>query len=297
MISAQTILLDSTESVQGYGPRQEQPSSASVKTVTPTVSNFDSYQPATVDTLSEVISSAADEGALKVAITGSSAEPEKLYLIQNTAASNEDTSPFVVKCKSVSADFVYFEEPLERAVAANATFKGYAISHALTAEETENYGECLAKWKATYADGTSDEWYQQFKITKAKVNYALTSEQLRKDFPTVNWKRFRTTDFRDLLDVGWRFLSSKLMSRGIRIERIRSWEVLNFAHSQACYLHLLIQDDNFDSVRYEIMNMQHRETVRDLLENSLETWYDKENSDTPRADDHPPVKNGIELSR
>lgn len=297
MISSQSVLVDSEESITGYPPKTEQPASVSVKVITPTKNEFDSYTVAVVDTLSETITAAAVEGSLRVAIAGSSAEVGVSYIIQSAAASDVDIDPMIVVCRSVSSNYVFIEQPLEREISASASFSGFRVSKSMTAEQTGNWGECLAKWKATYLDGSYDEWYQQFKIAKGRVNYSLTSEQLRKDFPTVNWKRFRTNDFKDLLDVGWNSLSSKLMARQIRVERIRSWEVLNWAHSQACYLHLLIQDDNFDSVRFEIMNLQHRETVRDLLENSLETWYDKENDETPRADEHMPAKIGIRLSR
>lgn len=297
MISSQELLLDSEESISNYPPKSEQPASVEVKIITPTKNEFDSYSSAVVDTLSETITSAAVEGSLRVAIAGSSAEVGVSYIIQSAAASNIDPDPIIVVCKSISSDYVFIEQPLEREISAGSSFSGFKVSKSMTTEQTENWGECLAKWKATYLDGSYDEWYQQFKIVKGRVRYALTAEQLRRDFPTVNWKRFRTNDLKDLLDVGWSSLSSKLMARQIRIDRIRSWEVLNWAHSQSCYLHLLIQDDNFDSVRFEIMNLQHRETVRDLLENSLETWYDKENDDTPRADDHMPAKIGIRLSR
>jgi len=297
MISAQEILLDSEESITNYPPKKEQPASVEVKTVTPTSNDFESYAAATVDTLSETILSDAAEGSLRIAITGSAAEIGVSYLIENSPLPNLDTSPIVIVCRSISPSYVFLEQPLEREISLGASFSGYRVSKALTTTQTENWGECVAKWKATYLDGTYDEWYQQFKVVKGRSKYALTSEQLRRDFPTVNWKRFRTNDFQDLLDVGWNALASKLMSRQIRIDRIRSWEVLNWAHSQACYLHLLIQDDNFDSVRFEIMNLQYRETIRELLENSLETWYDKENDDTPRADDHMPAKIGIRLSR
>ena len=299
MTSSQHILVDSTESLTSYGPRFEQPVSAEVKYVSPSENQFDAYQAASTDSLSETTAGSAAEGAGSLTMSApTGAQAGRQYLLANGAASGLSTAPIIVTVESTSGSVVFLSEPLEAEIADSATLLGYLVFYALPATSTEGAGEGLAHWKTTYADGSFVEWSQQFRVVKNLTNqYTLTPDRLRQYFPDIDSRKFRTNSLNEVIDTGWQMLRGALDAKGMYPEKIKSWEALNWVHALACYSHLLRLQEPFDDIRYQYVLVDYQTTLNNLLEGSVQLWYDKSSTDGPRPDDHLPTLRGLGITR
>lgn len=297
MANAQTVLVDSTESIHSYPYTLLRPSSVEVKYITPAKNQFDTFVAGTVENVSQVVNTLAPEGAKSLLMTGTTVVPGNQYLVNNPLTSSLEGGPLVVTIKSRHVNEAFLSEPLERPIAASARLTSYKCSFALTADDTASWGECLARWKATFIGGAVDEWEQQFKVVQSKVNYVLTPALLRQRYPDINSKRFRTNDLTELIATGWEMLRTAMDARGLSPERIRSWDALTWLHAKACYLHLALLQEPFDDIKYNEVKLDYREHLRATLEASKLFWYDADNTNTPRADDHLPALPGLRITR
>lgn len=297
----QQIVKDSTGTIHSYAPRLEQPVSVELKYRTPSESStYDAYQAGTVDTLSETVLNDAAEGSTDVTMTAaSSAEADVQYLIENVSET-ESPEPQVIESagKSPSGVVVFLKKPTEAAIKASATLKGYRVSFQLPASSTESRGESLAHWKATFADGTVSEWSQQFFIVENESNpYSLTPSELLDIFPNIQHMKYRSTSMNELIDAGWLILRDDLLARGYHPQNVKSWSALTMVHANACYYHLVRIQENRDPIEEESQRQTYKMSFANLVEGNVQFWYDRDNTNAPRPEDHVPQTRGIGLTR
>lgn len=290
---AQRITKDSTETLRTYfAPVQEPPSSVTVLVYAPGVTSPAS-EAATVDSVSTTLSAAASAGATSLSVASASGISAGISYL---AATNYGYLP--VEVEAVSGTTLYLSDELPLALANGAAFVGWAVSHALTATETEHTGEGHALWTVTMADGTQHPWRQSFFVSKMEEAPTLTWPALARRFPLVS--RLRPAEDRDgseTVEAGWADLRHYLDVRGVRPERIKSWDILEHPHALACVFHLVSLREELDPDEIDRWRDRYYTARESLLSNSREFWYDESENETTRADDAPRNISGGRLSR
>lgn len=300
-MQTQQIIVDTTGTIYSYAPRLEQPVSVQLKYRTPAVSTtFDAYQAGVADTLSETVLTDASEGVTDLTMSAASASVDGVqYLIVN-ASETESPAPQVIESagKSPSGVVVFLRKPSGAAIKAGAALLGYRVSYQLTAAETAGRGESLAHWQATYADGTVAEWAQQFYVVENQSNpYSLTPTELINIFPNVQHMKYRSNTMTELIDAGWLVLRDDLLARGMYPNRIKSWSALTMVHANACYYHLIRIQEGKDPADEDLQRQVYQMSLANLVEGNVSFWYDQDNTNAPRPDDHTPLSSGLGISR
>ncbi len=286
MSGPQHVHEDSTETLVTYPPTLGIPSSATVKVATPSTDMPDSGDAATVDSVSSTTNAAASAGATSLSFAGDpSTTVGRQYLLDDTS----NGKPLIVVTVRENGTTLYLEEPLPFDVGSGATLSGIAITHALTASETDNAGEGNAEWTATVG-GVALTWNQQFRIVEERVAYTLNNDRLTQSYPQIRHLAGRSDEgFNELIETAWDHrLRLDLAARGMRPERINSWDALEPAHAAACYYHALATNPRTDPDVADRAKDEYLSTLRTTLD-ARGFWYDEEDDDAPRADDDQPT--------
>lgn len=235
------VLKDTTQSILGY-PRiaavnawlRAQPTSATVRVATPSTSMpaIADAEAATVDALATTLAAAAADGATSLTLAGAVAlKRGRRYLVADGAGSFIEVES---RTEGNSAT-MKLAEPLPRALDNAAAVKGFAVSHALTADETDVVGECLALWKAI-VDGVAYEWSQTFRVVARMPVCTLTPTKLTKAYPSIRPLKTRNDEtFEETIEIAWEYLVYPLLAKhDLDDEDILSWETLEPLTALAC---------------------------------------------------------------
>ncbi len=278
------VVEDQTETLVSYPPVIGQASAANVRIGTPAVSMPDegSEDAATIDTVDTTISAAANAGDKSITVASASGITEGYQYYLDT-----DFGPLVVEVEEIESTTIHMTNPLPTAVESGTAFKGYAISHALTAAETADVGQSLAQWDATIG-GVLYRWDQHFLVVNDNINYTLNGTRLVDLQPIVRELRpAHDETFEDSIAAAWgTYLVPDFAEKGIRIERINSWEPLEALHSTAVVAHLLSQATNANPDFRDFWEAKYRKQSLDLLSNPL-WWYDADDNEAGVPDGDP----------
>lgn len=279
-MAAQHITYGSTESLIGYySPKPEPPSSATVAVYAPGVSDV-SVEAATVDSVSTTLSAAAAAGATTLTVASATGiTAGRSYLVATPGG-------YVpVPVSKVSGSTVYLDEPAPCALANSSAFVGWAVTHALTTSETATKGEGHALWSFTIG-GVVYPWRQSFYVTTTKDAYTLNWPKLTALFPIA--ARLRPGDDvegDETISAGWTDLRFYLDVRGLRPERIKSPDILEYPHALACVWHLVAQTEDLPEEVKGDWRDRYFLARSSVVENSREFWYDESDVETTRGDD------------
>lgn len=288
MATEQHILKDSTQSVIGYPPQYARGlgkiSAVTHKVRTPSTDFQSAAESATYDTVDTTINAAAAEGATSVSVasaTGITAGRE--YVIGLNASANE---PMIVRVASVSGTTVYLDEPLPYAAASSDLFFGWRVSHALLATETDVEGEGLIIWNATIG-GETVTWEDQFRVVRQGVGYGLNATRLTELMPMVRaLQEPQDGTYEETIKAAWDlYLVPRLTGRGLRVQRIHSWNYLEPAHAVACAYHLVRNSRRADSDELERWKAELAAAMDDAL-GAVDFWYDDTGENEVRDDEN-----------
>jgi hypothetical protein len=293
--AAQKILRDSTDTLLVYpqlsagGPALlEQAASCTVRIGTPAVAMPSSSSSATVDSLSATTATEASEGDTSLVVASAATWIRgRQYLLTLTTGE----VLVVASEKSGSSTTLYLSEPVPCAVPSGSTVKGYALTKALTADQTAQVGEGLALWTPSLTS-ISATFAQQFRIVRRIPRWTLTERVLTTSYPLLHTLRARNdVTFGELLQTVWDMrLLPLLEARGIRAEQIMSPDRLEPVHAIMCVHHLLA----LDPAREQAFVDRWAEEARQAFETALagkELWIDADDEEaTARDEDAPPAE-------
>lgn len=278
-----------------YPPVLAQPTSAELRYYTPSTRNQDEGDEvaATVDELSAEVSTDAEAGAVELALEAAADFVRgRRYVLELPNGIRLD----VVAAKGGASATLYLERPLLLAVPAGSTVKGFAVTYALTADDTRHRGEGLALFAAVIG-GETHRWPHAFRVVERSRLYTLTpdklvahsnlSERLRDPTDETLW---------DLIESAWvRYLRPALVEKQLKPERIVTPEELEPAHIAACEL-VATRDFTTDTVIREEAWTEFARSLRSVMA-SAELWYDASDSTTPTRPSVPPSFSRTRLTR
>lgn len=260
----QRILRASTQTLVSY-PRLHpndvvlgQPSSVTVNLQTP-ASADGTYVAATADSLSTTTQGAHAEGADHISLASSVALiAGRRYLIALTDGRNIEVEALA----GGTTNTLYTAEPLPCAIANGSAVKGFAVTKALTAAQTEQVGDCLALWRAT-VNGSTYEWSESFRIVNKVTASKLTPTRLTHAYPIVSSLRdTNDIDYEATIDAAWDHRVVPLLAaRKILDEDVISDEALVPLHALACVLHLVEPDPRFATDYIDRLRVQFDQVV------------------------------------
>jgi hypothetical protein len=303
MALEQQVLRDGTDTLIAYPPASGAGGlivSPLVRIGTPNVSMplEGAEDNATLDPVNTAIASNASRGASSITITAltNNATVGRKYLICRYAG---DVDPVIVTAVRKDGSTIYLQEPLQRDVASGELVFGFAITHQLTALETDDEGDGLAIWSATIG-GNKYTWHQAFKIVKQYVHPDLTADQLLAQYPQVERLSFaEDLTLSEAIGSAWEnLLIPSLESRGLYWERIKTVRRLNPALALATIYHLQRADARFP---LDVLEASRQEYLRamDVAFQSVDFWYDSADDEGSRREDlgRVPAYRQLRLSR
>lgn len=286
------ILEDSTETLEDYAPLEPglgALSSVTVRVRTPSTSlpAVDEAEAATADSVSTTIGAAASKGATSITVASATGIAEGRQYAIGLGAVDDDS--VVVKVRRQVGTTLTLTEGLPVAVAQSDTLKGFRVSHALTADETETSGEGLAVWKAAYASGETRTWDQQFWVVRQRLHHTLTVTRLTSKYPQVLRLRPPTDEkLQEVIDAAWEDrVIPALEGRNIDVWTIKSAARLEPVVATACVLHLVLADAA-STPEYVERAEKDYESALELALRGRHFWIDAPDDRNPQADDDTP---------
>lgn len=303
MALEQQVLRDQTGTLIAYPPASGALSDIAtplVRIQTPNVSMplEGSEDAATLDPVDTTTSASASRGADSVSLTSVSNAPVpgRKYLIGKYTG---DVDPVICTVVRLDGTTAYLQEPLPRAIESGELFAGFAITHQLTTEETDDEGDGLAIWSATIG-GEKYTWHQAFKVVKQYVHPDLTADQLLAQYPQVERLSFaEDLSLKEAIDSAWEnMVIPSLESRGLFWERIKTVKRLNPAIALATIYHLQRADARFPLDVLEESRQQYLRAL-DVAFQSVDFWYDSADDEGSRREDagRVPAYRQLRLSR
>lgn len=275
----QQVLKDSTHALKFYPPREIEgrvpgvPSSGLIRIGTGAVSlpAVGSEDAATISSVSGTTNADAAEGATSLAFASDpTVTAGDLYLLENTIGE---------RCwvrASKTGSTVYLSTPIPFAAASGSTLKGIAITHALTAAETANYGEGIAFLAATM-DGVQRTWSERFEVVRSIFTIPLSATELIERRPEV--LRLRSSleqGFDEIIKSAWLdVLRPELNSRGFHDERIRSPDAVVPPLLDAVVYKLSQSAYPTDIALLQRREQEFIESVKRMI-GSAKFWYDQD---------------------
>lgn len=263
-MAEQRILRASTQTLTSY-PRLHpsdvilgQPSSVSVLLQTPAVQET-TYSAATADTLSTTTQGAHQEGDDQLTLAASvPLVAGRRYLIELVSGRNIE----VEAIEGGTTNQLYTVEPLPCAIANNSLVRGFAVTKALTAAQTDQVGDALALWRAT-VNGVVYEWSQSFRVVNKVTAPKLTPTRLAHAYPIITSLRdTNDIDYEATIESAWiHRVVPLLAARKILDEDVISDEALVPMHALACVLHLVEPDPRFATDYIERLRQQFDQSV------------------------------------
>jgi hypothetical protein len=190
---------------------------------------------AVADTLSATVTASAAEGESELAITSSTIVAGRQYLV------GFDGRTLVVEARSggTGQTTMRLAQPLPYDVPDDATVTGFAVSIALTAEQTEQVGEASALWEAV-VDGGTLRWSSLFRVVSRMPTALLTPAELVRAYPSIrSLKPAAETTWDEVITAAWEHQVVPLLeAKGAFEEDVVSDATLVPLHALACLVHL-----------------------------------------------------------
>lgn len=205
----------------------------------------------------------------------------RLYLITDA----DTGTVFVVEASaSVTALTIELQEPLPTGVSVGSTFRGWACLLAVDAVDTDKIGRGVAVWEATAA-GVVQTWTQVMRVVARVVAYDLTAADVTRLSPySARLKPADDEDWVETLDAAWNLeMIPQLLAKGLRPERIVSWQALNPWHVAEVEKRLAEQHETDADIRAE--KVANALTKATLALSSIAFWYDDADDLAPDSED------------
>lgn len=285
----QTVTRGQTGTISSYPPVIGVPTSVTCRVGTSAVGLPTSFSAATVDADSDTLATELREGDIDVALTSGTIDivRGRQYLIAPLVGSDDDSDPFVVTSSSdaVGATAFRLRQPAPRSVDADSTVTEWRVSTSISALQSATVGDGLVEFQATVA-GKVIRWIEPFRVVERGGTYDLTGDLLARMSPYARSKRpDDDQDFSQVLEAAWvMHLSPALYSKGIRPERIASWQAINPAHVKAVEMLLADayeQDAQIRTEKHSAFTMAFNTAL-----DSMQFWV------TEDQDPSPPNKTG-----
>lgn len=235
-----------------------QPSSATVKLQTPAVQET-TYSAAVADALSTTTQGAHQEGDDHVTLASSVAlVAGRRYLIALASGRYIE----VQALEGGTQNTLWTAEPLPCDIANGSAVRGFAVTKALTAAQTDQPGDALALFRATVNGGTY-EWSESFRIVNKVTSPRLTPTRLTHAYPIMSSLRdTNDIDYEAVIDAAWDHrIVPLLAARKILDEDVISDEALVPLHALACVLHVVEPDPRFSADFIARMREAYDKTV------------------------------------
>ena len=286
------VLEDSTETLGCYAPLEVglgalQSVTVRVRTPSTSLPAVDDAEAATADTTSTTVATAAARGATTLTVASASGIDEGRAYVIGLGAVDDDF--VVVDVRRVVGSVITLKEPLPILVPADSTLRGYRVSHALTADETKDRGEGVARWEATYASGQKRLWDQQFRVVGQRLHHTLTPSRLTQKYPIVH--RFRPPNdekLQEVIDTAWEDrVVPALEAKQIDIWTIKSAARLEQVVAAACVHHLVSMTEGADLEFVERMEKEYTNQMETALR-GRHFWVDVPDELEPRDENAAP---------
>jgi hypothetical protein len=235
-----------------------QPSAATVKLQTPAVQET-TYSAAVADALSTTTQGAHQEGDDHVTLSSSVAlVAGRRYLIELASGRYIE----VQALEGGTQNTLWTAEPLPCDIANGSAVRGFAVTKALTAAQTDQPGDALALFRATVNGGTY-EWSESFRIVNKVTSPRLTPTRLTHAYPIMSSLRdTNDIDYEAVIDAAWDHrIVPLLAARKILDEDVISDEALVPLHALACVLHIVEPDPRFSADFIARMREAYDKTV------------------------------------
>jgi hypothetical protein len=246
------VLRNSTTSLISY-PRVDAgtmpllaPTAASVRIATGSTAWPDEttgYTSAAVDTLDIAITSPSDDGAADVYVgSAASVVVGRDYLLVDEDAAH------VVTVEAKDGSRVFLAGPLPRAVSDSARLVGWAVTAALSTEQTSIVGPAVAQWRCTIG-GVAVSWTSAFRVARRMATIPLTAAELVRVYPEVRTlvARIDTTGEQLVLAAWEHIILPRILRRDVFPEDIVNPDVLKPLLAIACLLHAARQSRQVDA--------------------------------------------------
>ena len=220
---------DTAATLVFYPPENAQSSAATVALYTPTGSELQAAATATRDATSTTIAAAVSRSAQSVTVASATGiTAGKKYVIAEGGRSQ------VVTVRSVSSTTVYLADRMAFALTTSATFKGFALSYALTATHTDDINQNYrALWSYTIG-GTAYTADQYFDVVGADQVYPTTwSDVLARHGWIQEEVRTADLDGATYLDTAWEVVRERFRAKQLYLERVRVLDQLKAIHCAA----------------------------------------------------------------
>lgn len=260
----QRIVVGTTQTLVGYprlagggGLRQGVPSSVTCKVWTPS-SSPTAFVAATADTFSETVTASAPAGATELAITSGDVVQGRQYLVED-----EGHVQVVETRDGGSAQTVLrLAQPLARAVGLGATVLGWAVTKALTAEQTAQPGGGSVLWSAI-VDGVVVQWSENFRVVNRLPRMTLTPSGLTRAYASLLSATPPTDPNLEHAILGaWETEVVPLLeSKWAMAEDVTSPEALEALHMAAVMMVLYCYDPRIDDVFKDRLDKKWRERI------------------------------------
>ena len=235
-----------------------QPSAATVKLQTPAVQET-TYSAAVADALSTTTQGAHQEGDDHITLASSVAlVAGRRYLIELANGRYIE----VQALEGGTQNTLWTAEPLPCDIANGSAVRGFAVTKALTAAQTDQPGDALALFRATVNGGTY-EWSESFRIVNKVTSPRLTPTRLTHAYPIMSSLRdTNDIDYEAVIDAAWDHrIVPLLAARKILDEDVISDEALVPLHALACVLHIVEPDPRFSADFIARMREAYDKTV------------------------------------
>lgn len=226
------FVVDGTGTLVGYPPVLGLPSSATVFLSTPSFPRPAVATAAAVASSTSSIGTAHSRGATALTLDASvSVVKDRLYVVAKT---NGTGARFTVRAaQTATTTVIQLADPLPCDITASegAVFSAFAVTVAITTAMTDQIGRGSAEWTAT-VDGVVYTWAQDIRIVERLTAPKLTASDVVRLSPYA--AKLQPPDdavFDEIIDFAWQYgVVPQLIAKGLRPERIVSWEAINPWH-------------------------------------------------------------------
>jgi hypothetical protein len=202
------------------------------------------YGEATRDTLSSSVTASTPAGSTSVSVASATWVYGRRYILAQPGQ-----EPIVVESRTGgTAESLDLAQPLPFAVDDTASITGFALTRALTADETSQVGPGSALWQAT-VDGIKVEWSQLFRVVTRITTALLTPSDLTKAYSSLLAMTPPTdTSLEEAIAAAWEHRVVPLLeAKQVFDEDIISDETIVPLHALAVVRHLYAYDPRVEA--------------------------------------------------
>jgi hypothetical protein len=270
----QQIIKGTTGTLVSYPPPPlaGPPSAVTVRLNTPNQQMPAAGVSATADAVSQTTTGTTSRGATSIALSGAATFVAGRKYLLTDATTGERV--VVEAQKSGSSSTLYLAAPLDMDLASGSAVQGFAVTYPIDTTQSATEGRGVAIWEATVG-GVTVRWRQDLRIVLAYAAPQLQASDIAMLSPySVRLKPPDDKSWGDTLDSVWRLeVVPMLMAKGIKPERIVSWEPVNALYIAALESFLA---ENYETEPEKAEAKAKRYATKQALTfANVRLWYDE----------------------